>query len=257
MLSRHQMLSALDGLIAEGQALYQNFLKDLQPFTADFAAWMKAAESTIEAIFGTDSDTYRSFRGIHYVPPLGEQHADPSGEGMACLGWFESGLRFAHASLVGYRYSVERLAADPRRPNPNIFISHGGPRMDHVNGIKDFLGALGLQGVVVQDMPSLNLSLNEKVRLYLSMCAAGIALATRDDEVEAETVRTRPNVEIEIGMMQTAPNIASRIIYLKEPDVQFASNYAEKVWIAFEAGRIQDALIAIARELRAFGFLGP
>ena len=89
------------------------------------------------------------------------------------------------------------------------------------------------------------------------MCAAGIALATRDDEVEAETVRTRPNVEIEIGMMQTAPNIASRIIYLKEPDVHFASNYAEKVWIAFEAGRIQDALIAIARELRAFGFLGP
>jgi hypothetical protein len=78
--------------------------------------------------------------------------------------------------------------------------------------------------------------------------------------VEDETViyeqRTRPNVENEIGTLQTAENIGSRITYLKEPNVVFASNYQEKVLISFPKERIQDALIDIAIELRAFGFLG-
>ena len=88
------------------------------------------------------------------------------------------------------------------------------------------------------------------------MCSGAIALATVEDETTAHEQRARPNVENEIGMLQTAPNIGSRIIYLKEPGVTFASNYAEKVWIGFTKERVQDAFIDIAKELRAFRFLG-
>jgi predicted nucleotide-binding protein len=128
--------------------------------------------------------------------------------------------------------------------------------MTHVNTVRDFLIALGLAPVVVQEAPNLNLSINEKVRFYMSFCTGAIALATVEDETTANEIRARPNVENEIGMLQTAPNIGARLVYLKEPDVQFASNYQEKVWIPFTKEKVQDAFIPITKELRAFGFLG-
>ena len=127
--------------------------------------------------------------------------------------------------------------------------------MTHVQLVQDFLGALGLGPVVVRDRPNLNLSVNEKVRFYMALCTGAVALATVEDETIANEQRTRPNVENEIGMLQAAPNIGSRIIYLKEPNVTFASNYQEKVWIPFTKERVQDSFINIAKELRAFGFV--
>ena len=122
--------------------------------------------------------------------------------------------------------------------------------------MRDFIAALGLGPVLVCDMPNLNLSVNEKVRFYMALCTGGIALATVDDETTADEQRARPNVENEIGMLQMASNIGSRIIYLKEPAVRFASNYQEKVWIPFSKERIQDSFVDLAKELRAFGFIG-
>ena len=90
----------------------------------------------------------------------------------------------------------------------------------------------------------------------MGLCSGGISLATAEDECTAKEQRTRPKVENETGMMQTAPNIGSRIVYLKEPDVQFASKYSDKVCIQFGKDRIQDAFTQVARELRAFGLLG-
>ncbi len=257
MLSKPQMLAALDGLVDEAGRLHSVFLKDLATWTPGFAVWLKAAESTVEAIFGTHSQALASFRSVYFLPPPGEAYANELEEQKAKVTWFGSGLRYAQVTLVGYRYSVDRLAPEePARPTPYIFIAHGGPTLTHVNLVRDFLMALGLVGIVVRDMPNLNLSANEKVRRYMGLCAGAIALATQEDETTAAEGRVRPNVENEIGMMQTAPNIGERIIYLKEDGVKFASNYAEKVWISFSKDRVQDAFISIARELRAFGFLG-
>lgn len=255
MLTRQQMLSALDGLIDEVQRIRTQFLSDLTTWTPEFAVWLKAAESTVEVIFGSNSDTLRRFTGIYFTPPPGETYANDLEQRKARLTWYDSGLRYAGSSLVGYRYAVDRFATDaPTRPTPYLFLSHGGPSMIHVYRMRDFLDALGLVGIVVKDMPNLNLSVHEKVRHYLGICAAGIALATVEDETTAAEHRARPNVENEIGLMQAAPNIGGRIIYLREADVQFASNYAEKVWIPFHRDHLEDSFIAIARDLRAFGF---
>src|SRR5688572_14574686 len=119
------MLSALDGLIQEAERLYQKFLADFQPWSADFAVWLKASESTVEAIFGSNSDALLSFKTIHYMPPPGEAYANEIEQAKGRLTWFESGLRYAHVTLIGYRYSVERLVPDPSaRPTPNVFVSH-------------------------------------------------------------------------------------------------------------------------------------
>jgi hypothetical protein len=59
----------------------------------------------------------------------------------------------------------------------------------------------------------------------MSLCTEAVALASVEDETVTNEQRTRPNVENEIGMLQTAENIGSRITYLKEPNVVFASSY--------------------------------
>lgn len=250
------MLAALDGLIGEAERIHGIFLGEFVTWSPDFTIWLKASESTVEAIFGSGSDALSSFKNIYFFPPPGQEFTTEVEKLKADVTWFDSGLRFGHATLIGYRYSVERLAMDePVRSTPYIFISHGGPTMTHVDLVRDFLAALGLWPVVVRQMPNLNLSINEKVRFYMALCTGAIALATAEDEAVAQEQRARPNVENEIGMLQVAPNIGSRLVYLKESGVQFASNYQEKVWISFTKERVQDSFVDLAKELRAFGFL--
>lgn len=247
----------MDGLITDAGVLLNQFLKDLRPWTAEFAAWLKSCESTIEAIFGSSSAALATFKHIYFQAPPWEQFTNDAQKSKAQLSWFNSGLQYAQTVLVGYRYTVEKLAFDmPKRGNPLIFISHGGPTLTHVYLVRDFLTALGLGPIIVRDLPNLNLSINEKVRQYMGICTGAIVLATAEDETTAKENRARPNVENEIGMLQTAQNIGSRIVYLKEPHVKFASNYTEKGWIKFSKSHVQKAFIAILHELRAFGFIG-
>lgn len=254
MLTKQQMVDALDGLIAANEELQSEFARTLAPWSPEFAVWLKASESTVEGIFGSESQALRSFSGIYFQPPPWQQFANDLEKRNAELAWFASGLGYARVTLIGYRYSVDRLADDfANRPTPYIFISHGGPSLGHVNATRDFLSALGMAPIVVRDLPNLNFSVNEKVRHYMGICSGAIALATAEDETTAAETRARPNVENEIGMLQTAENIGGRIIYLKEDGVRFASNYAEKVWIPFSKERVQDAFTAIAKELRGFG----
>ena len=257
-LPKARMLAALDALIQEGAQLHEQFLKDLNTWTIHFVAWEKACESTLEAIYGSQADALQEFKRVYFLPPPTEVYANENEKATGELVWFESGIRYAVVMLTGYRYSIERLLPPdvPQRIRYNVLISHGGPTMTHVNAVSELIETLGLSPVVVSRMPNLNLSLNQKVMAYLSICAAGIALATEEDEVTAiAEKRPRPNVEHEVGLMQSAPSIDGRIIYCKEPGVKFASNYSEKVWIGFEKERVQDAFIPILRELRAFGLL--
>lgn len=250
------MVAALGGLITDGQALMTQFQKDGQTWTNLFVVWLKACESTLEAIYGSSSEALNQFKAIHFLAPPGVVYASSAEQNAGERIWFESGLNYAVVTLAGYRYSIDRLLA-PDTPPPRspqyVFISHGGPVMTHVEGVSQLLTAVGLFPIVVARLPSMNLSLNQKVLQYLSICAAGIALATEDDEAEAAAQhRPRGNVEHEIGLLQAATNINGRIIYCKEPQVKFATNYAEKAWIPFTKEQIEPAFVPILRELRAF-----
>ena len=144
------------------------------------------------------------------------------------------------------------LTKQPNSLSPYIFISHGGETRTHVDATKQLIETLGLFPIVVSDLPNFGASVNEKVLGYMQLCHAAIVLATVDDEQNAGQQRTRPNVENEIGHLQTSANIGNRITYLKEQGVQFASNYSEKVWYNFEKENMEKSFLGIIRELRAF-----
>ena len=105
-------------------------------------------------------------KAIQYLAPPGEPYANDAEREAGQLIWFESGLKFAVITLTGYRYSIARLlppdTSPPRSPH-TVFISHGGPTMVHVDRVSDLLTAVGLFPVVVAKLPSMNLSLNQKV----------------------------------------------------------------------------------------------
>jgi len=134
----------------------------------------------------------------------------------------------------------------------NVFITHGGPSFFHVSAVGDLLNEFGFVPVIVQELPSFGLSVNEKVRSWMRICPSAIVLATADSQSAYKKSRTRQNIVHEIGMLQAMPTIQNRIVYLKEPGVQFSSNIAEKVWIEFTKERVQDVFIPLIRGLRAF-----
>jgi len=73
MLTKQQMLAALDGLIDGAEHLHAKFVTDFVSWKSDFVVWLKASESTVEAIFGPASDALSSFKNIYFVPPPWEQ----------------------------------------------------------------------------------------------------------------------------------------------------------------------------------------
>jgi len=136
----------------------------------------------------------------------------------------------------------------------NVFVSHGGRTICHVEKVRELLEALNFKPIVVMNMPNLGLSIGDKVRKWMSICRSAVVLATADDESVAVVQRTRPNVDHEVGMLQTIRGVRNRIVYLKEPTVKFASNYADKVWIEFDKNRIQDSFVPLIKEINAFSF---
>src|SRR3989442_11122898 len=108
-LTKAQMIGALDQLIEDGNGIHKKFLEDLQIWPIEFVIWMKGCESTIEAIYGSTSEALTSFKGIYFLPPPGTTYANDAEKARDELVWFDSGLRYGLLSVVGMRYSLDRL----------------------------------------------------------------------------------------------------------------------------------------------------
>jgi predicted nucleotide-binding protein len=127
------------------------------------------------------------------------------------------------------------------------FIAHGGqsPILDK---LKEFLIALGIEPLVVEEQASENRSVGDNVDYYARQADFAIILATKGD-IDGQTggFIPRGNVLIEIGKSQEI--FKDRIIYLLQAGTKFPTNISEKVWGRFTTERMDDAFIKIAREL--------
>lgn len=132
-----------------------------------------------------------------------------------------------------------------------IFISHGR-NTKPLSVVLEFVQALGLQPIVAEREASEGRSVHETVRELVHACDCAIVIATAEHQV-GQTWRTSENVVNEVGLAQEA--LQDRVIYLKEDKVQLPSNFREKVYETFTQQSMDKALIKIAKELRAFGFI--
>jgi hypothetical protein len=142
--------------------------------------------------------------------------------------------------------------SEPLTP-PKAFIAHGGDS-EALGKLKDFLRALGVDSLVVEEEASEDRSANENVEHYLSEADCAIVLATKGD-IDGRTREFLPrgNILVELGRCQE--RFPNKAVWLLEEDTRFPSNVSEKVWERFTQSSMEKAFIKIAKELRAFGII--
>jgi predicted nucleotide-binding protein len=139
--------------------------------------------------------------------------------------------------------------------SPKAFVAHGGKSAAR-DDLQDFLAALGVTPIIVEEQPSEGRSKDKNVEYYLRQCDCAIILATKGD-VDGRTGEFIPrgNILNEVGRCQEIfPN---RIVYLLEKGVKFPTDIDEKVWERFTGESTGKAFVKVAKELRAFGLIRP
>ncbi len=151
------------------------------------------------------------------------------------------------------RGEMIRKAKGPDSEAPKAFVAHGGDTPALVK-LKNYLSALGIEPVVVEEQPSKGKSIGEKVDWYARQADFAVILATKGDK-DSKTggFIPRGNVLIEIGKAQEL--FPDRTIYLLQAGTEFPSNISEKVWVRFVPQSMDDSFSEIAKELCAFGML--
>jgi len=133
---------------------------------------------------------------------------------------------------------------------PKAFIAHGGESPARKK-LVNFLNALGITPIIVEEQPSEGRSKDKNVEYYLKQCDCAIILATKGD-IDGKTGEFIPrgNILNEIGRAQGI--LPDKMIYLLEKETKFPTNIDEKVWERFTQESMDKAFIKIAKELRAF-----
>jgi predicted nucleotide-binding protein len=136
---------------------------------------------------------------------------------------------------------------------PKAFIAHGG-ETPALSKLKNYLTALGIQPIIVEEQPSRGRSIGENVDWCARQADLAIILATKGDkDAKTGSFIPRGNVLIEIGKVQEL--FPDRTIYLLQAGTKFPSNISEKVWVRFTPQSMDDSFIKIAKEIRDFGIL--
>jgi len=212
----------------------------------EYPVWYKTIEGVLEGVFGKGSSEYKNFSNARvYVRVFDNEREEYLDE-----------LKLRETALLSIIHTHEILGIETKSAaivglSLKAFISHGKKSVA-LNKLKDFLGALGIEPLVVKEQASLDKTLDDKVNYYLSPADFVIILATGDDKIEGK-LHPRQNVIHEVGLAQNTH--AGKIIYLLEEGTEFPSNISPKVWEPFKQRNMMNAFLHIAKELRAYGML--
>lgn len=143
--------------------------------------------------------------------------------------------------------------SSPSVQQPRVFIAHGG-QCEALVKLKEFLRALGVDPLVVEEQPSGSRSVDNNVEHYLGQANCVVILATKGD-IDGRTgdFLPRGNILVEVGRCQE--RFPKKIIWLLEENTNFPSNVSDKVWERFSQHNMERAFIKVAMELKAFGIV--
>jgi hypothetical protein len=223
-------------------------LKELRHGNQDFKLWLNKVQDIIKAALDPDDLTkFRSWRAIHYMGSENDYQNDYLGQ----LEDYETGLKkiLQKYELLGIEI---KPAAEVELP-PKAFIAHGG-KSEARDKLCQFLTALDVIPIIVEEQPSEGRSVGENVDHYARQADCAIILATKGD-IDGKTGKFIPrgNVLIEIGKAQEL--FKDRIIYLLQAGTKFPTDISEKVRERFTSQNMDKAFIKIAKELTKFGIL--
>jgi predicted nucleotide-binding protein len=136
---------------------------------------------------------------------------------------------------------------------PRVFIAHGG-KTKALDKLRDYLLALGVQPMIIEEQSMEGLSVNQQVEDYLGQADCAIILGNADDkELKDGKLYPGSNEYIEIGGFQE--KFPNRIIYLLEEGASLPPDISEILSTRFTQDNMENAFMCLAIELKAFGML--
>ena len=226
------------------QEVYE--LETLPPNNAKFPRWCSTIEGFLYKVFGKDSWEYETFKEAGILRGfVDDEHTQ-----------YRKSVKsrdIALASIIDTIESTKYKEPASTTEPPKAFIAHGG-KSEALDKLKEFLVALGVEPLIVEEQASENRSVGNNVDSYARQADCAIILATKGD-IDGVTggFVPRGNVLVEIGKAQEL--FKDRIIYLLQAGTKFPTNVSEKVWGRFTSSCMDETFIKVARELQAFGLL--
>jgi len=224
------------------------YLTSLNYDNHDYPLWHRVIAGILREVFGNNSYEYRGF--VEAYP-----HGSHMGENKQQKYREELKMReTAILSIIQVHETVGiKTTPDKTTEPPKAFIAHGGDS-PALRNLKNFLEALGVQPLVVEEQPSEGRSVGENVDWYAKQADCAIILATKGDiDGKTGSFIPRGNVLMEIGKLQVI--FKDRIIYLLQAGTKFPTNISEKVRERFTTQNMDKAFIKIVKELKKWGFI--
>ena len=147
---------------------------------------------------------------------------------------------------------LRQLSSSYGCQRPKAFVSHCG-LTTALEKLQRFLTDLGIDPLVVMQEPSLDRSVNRKVRDCIKAADIVIFLATVVSPRVGDS-GIGANVVHEIGLDQAIEKHNGRRIYLLENGAEFPSNIGEKIYIRFDREHIESVFPQIRREIERMVF---
>lgn len=142
--------------------------------------------------------------------------------------------------------------------NKKVFIVHGQNEAKKLE-LKDFLGKIGLDPIILHQQNSLGKTIIEKFEYYAPQCAFSIVLLTPDDNIAPHKASTemkwhaRQNVILELGWFMAKLG-RERVLLLHQGEVEIPSDISGVVYAQF-TDSITEVSETIREQLKIVGLI--
>jgi predicted nucleotide-binding protein len=224
------------------------------PFNEQYRMWHNVTAAGLKEYFGRDSD---EFRWVHPRRAPAVVTSEAQREAVERRQYAEL-LSDKGVGLQSILHKCEVLAPTPTRETTTAkrparaFISHGGQKPS-LTLIQDFLRALGVEPVVVEQRASEGRELHENVDRYRQQSDFAVILLTKDVPETGRAWHPSGSVGVEVGELKT--QFGSRVIYLKEKGVKLPAMVSTLVHETFTEKNMARAYMKIVTELHGWGWL--
>jgi hypothetical protein len=255
-----RVIPVLEDQIQKGEALLRR-----RPLPRDaYGAWDLVTRDVLERSFGRDSRHARTVLDVGKCDALPaeatadwwEQHdADLLDRRLSRLRALVEIVRAEHQLGAGPGSSAggAHEAGAPGARSRRVFLVHGH---DHLalNQTARFLEKLGLETLVLRELPTRGRTVMEKFENYADVEFAVVLLTPDDrggpasDPVERQRARARQNVVFELGYFLGRLG-RGRVCALHRGDVEIPSDFAGVLYVPLDG----EWRLPLAQELKAAG----
>lgn len=226
----------------------------------DHVSWKAKVDAVMRSALGEDSATLREYRDVRYS--VGVWTGAP-GEDQRDAQYFAArvgdavGLIDAAIYELGLTEGSVGEIADPHVIDGPIFVVHGRDDARKYELVRLLERAIQRDAVVLHEQSNRGDTILEKLERHAQAASFAIVLLTGDDEGRLAgsaatplTPRGRQNVILELGIFIGRIG-RSRVVVLKEPNVEVPSDLSGLVYIALDpSGAWRQELL---KELTAAG----